>query len=190
MDTIVQSHLNKSKQDKFILIMSIPEILKKYNSSDLTARSRQLVNQDSLQFSIFGAVTPRISVPTLNAPYAGQGYKVSSHSRQPYDDVTVNFTIDNKFNNYWVINKWLNLLNDEKESHYNSGSSSLKLPPIDYQSTFTVYALDEFDVKTVKFTYTKAFPTSLSEIAYNYRIANDIESNFMFSFSQFFTDLV
>ena len=158
------------------------------------------VYENALQFSVFGSVIPEISVPEVTAGYSGQTYKLSSHSRPPYNNITVNFTVDNRFNNYWVIYKWLNILNNEKESFYNTDdpvtipTNYTKLPvdlqPSQYQTDLTIFGKDEFDVNVIKFTYTKAFPVLLNGIDYNYREAGEIESSFSFAFSQFFAELV
>lgn len=199
-DPITQSQLNKSRFDKFLLVINLPPILRGANNNQPNIRSNVLVSQDSLQFSVFGSVVPQISVPDLQAGYAGGTYKVSSNSRPAYDNVSVNFTIDNKFNNYWVIYKWLDVLANAKNIVYSANEilppqyDNTKLPgplqPQAYQTDFTIYAKDEFDQNVVKFTYTKAFPVALGNIDYNYREPGEIETSFTFAFSQFFAELV
>jgi len=201
-DPVIQSQFNKSRKDKFLLVIQLPEIMRSVISNDLSIRSDDFVNQDSIQFSVYGAVVPEISVPANISGYSGQSIKTSSLSRPPYPNITVNFTVDNRFNNYWVIYKWLNLLNDQKTSLYNSsnivpstqvsnnGNLNKALSPASYQTDFTLYGKDEFDQNIVQFTYTKAFPVSLGSIDYSYRNAEEIETTFEFAFSQFFVDLV
>lgn len=197
---IPQSQLNKSRFDKFILVLNLPPILRDSNTNNLNVRTKELIQKDSIQFSVYGSVIPTIQVPEVEAPYAGGTYKLSSNSRPPYDNITVDFTIDNKFNNYWVIYKWLDILSDDDGIIYNAtevtdtGRQTYKLnpklQPQAYQTNFTIYGKDEFDGNIVKFTYTKAFPVSLGSIKYNYRETGEIETNFTFAFSQFLTDLV
>ena len=100
-----QSILNKSRVDKFVLVFSLPPALRKIEKK--STRSSYNVSEDAFQFSVYGAVVPEIIVPTIQIPYGGSNLYQSSHARQPYPPVTVNFTIDNEFNNYWVIYKWL-----------------------------------------------------------------------------------
>jgi hypothetical protein len=197
---IPQSQLNKSRFDKFLLILNLPPILRNSNTNNLNLRTKELIQKDSIQFSVYGSVIPTIQVPEVEAPYAGGTYKLSSNSRPPYDNITVNFTIDNKFNNYWVIYKWLDILSDDAGVIYNAtevtdtGRETYKLnpklQPQAYQTDFTLYGKDEFDGNIVKFTYTKAFPISLGSINYNYREPGEIETSFTFAFSQFLTELV
>lgn len=199
-DPITQSQFNKNRKDKFLLVLDLPPLLKPINNTNPGVRSNVLINENSLQFSVYGSVLPTISVPEVEAPFAGGTYKLSSNSRPPYDNITVNFTVDNRFNNYWVIYKWLNLLSSSKNIVYSeedilpSQPNNIKLPlplqPRSYQTDLTIYGKDEFDNNVIKFTYTKAFPVSLQSIDYNYRDSDEIESSFTFAFSQFFAELV
>lgn len=200
---IQQSQLNKSRKDKFLLVFNLPPILRNNNTNDLSVRGQDIINQNSVQFSVYGSVVPQIQVPDIVAPYSGQSYKVSSNARPPYENISVNFTVDNQFNNYWVIYSWLNLLNDQQQSIYDaaqdvpdstiynsSGKLATPLQPQSYQTDITVYGKDEFDNNVIKFTYTKAFPVSLGNIDYNYREPGEMETTFEFAFSQFFASLI
>tara|TARA_E500000318_G_scaffold105207_1_gene111879 strand:+ start:411 stop:1025 length:615 start_codon:yes stop_codon:yes gene_type:complete len=204
MATINQSQLNKSRLDKFLLVLNLPPILKDISKQYLGARENTTVIENSLQFSVYGSVVPSIQVPEENLGYAGQSFKVSKHTRPAYENVSVNFTIDSEFNNYWVIYKWLDLLNDEKESHFNgkdifntpnvsskerNQNKTLTSPDL-YQTDITLYALDEFDKSKVKFVYTDAFPVNLGGIDFSYRNAGEIETTFEFAFSQLLVELV
>ena len=102
-DIAKQSVLNKSRLDKFLLSLSVPEGLKTYSSRVQRATgvsSYSKVIPNSLQYSVEGTVVPAINVPAIEQPYDRQVMKVSSHSRPAYEDVTVSFKIDNQFNNY------------------------------------------------------------------------------------------
>lgn len=190
-EELLQSQLNKSRKDKFLLVLNLPAALRNINSDILSQRQKNVIARDALQFSVYGSVVPTIEVPSEVATYGGQSYKVSSHTRPPYEDITVDFTIDNKFNNYWVIYKWLDLLNDDAKSYHDAKNiTNGEIAPLAYQADFTMYGLDEFDQPAIKFTYTRAFPISLGSIAYSYRTPDEVESQFTFSFSQFLTDLV
>lgn len=194
VDTVIQSQLNKSRKDKFLLVLTFPTALKQLVTSDLSSRSSQLFVKNSLQFSVFGSVVPTISVPSVVAGYSGQSYKVSSNNRESYEDIEVGFTIDNRFNNYYTIYRWLDILNDQKASFYNAAADTSNdaiqnkqnVAPEQYQADLTVHALDEFEQPVMNFTYTKAFPISLAGISYDYKDPEEITSSFKFSFSQFF----
>lgn len=190
----IQSPFNKSRKDKFILVLNVPDGLKEI--SQKINRGNSTIIPDALQFSVYGVVVPDIEVPAVNVKHAGQTLTVSSHSRDPYPPVTVNFTVDNRFNNYWVIYKWLNLLNDSKiniydkdnltqEAKYTANDLNLK-----YRATISLYALDEYDKRIVEFTYSNAFPTALGGINFNNRDSTEIETFFTFSYSQLFVSLI
>ena len=124
-----QSQLNKSRLDKFLLVLNLPPALKDISKKYLGDRQNNVIIDDSLQFSVYGAIVPQVQVPEISQGYAGQFYKVSSNNRPAYDNVTVNFTIDNEFNNYWLLYKWLDLLNDDSLSQFN-GKDIVNVPNI------------------------------------------------------------
>jgi len=204
MGTINQSQFNKSRLDKFLLVLNLPPILKDISNQYIGSRKNTSIIENSLQFSVYGTVVPQIQVPEESLYYAGQSMKLSTHTRPVYENVTVNFTIDNEFNNYWVIYKWLDLMNDEKISTFNSKDifdkpnispkekkNSKTLTPTDlYQADISLYAKDEFDKNKVKFVFTKAFPVNLGSIDFNYRASGEIETTLEFAFSQLLVELV
>lgn len=182
VNTLQQSVLNKSRVDKFKLVFQLPDALKKINKRD--DRGNNVVSQDSIQFSIFGSIVPRITVPALEIRYSGSTLYNTTHSKNSYPPVTVNFTIDNLYNNYWTIYSWLNLLHDQKTGLFDANDLIEEDVFKDYQTDISIFGLNEFEKEVVEFKYTKAFPTDLNEISYNYRNAEEIESGFTFVYSQ------
>ena len=89
VDKVTQSQLNKNRLDKFLLVINLPPVMRNINNQSLRVRSNDKVNENSVQFSVFGSVIPEISVPEVAAGYSGQTYKLSSHSRPPYNNITV-----------------------------------------------------------------------------------------------------
>ncbi len=188
----------------FLLVLNLPPLLKEINEQYIGNRKNTGIIENSLQFSVYGTVVPQIQVPEESLYYAGQSMKVSKHTRPVYENVTVNFTIDNEYNNYWVLYKWLDLMNDEKFSTFNGKgifdkpnvstkekTSPDTLTPTDlYQTDITLYAKDEFDKNKVKFLFTKAFPVNLGGINFNYRQSGEIETTLEFAFSQLLVELV
>jgi hypothetical protein len=187
-DNYQQSILNKSRVDKFKLVFQLPNALKKINNKFV--RNNDTINQDTVQFSIYGTVVPKITVPALEIRYSGSTLYNSSHSKNSYLPTTLNFTIDNQYNNYWVMYKWLNLLHDEKTGLFDEDDIITDDIFTDYQTDMTIYGLNEFDEERIKFTYTKAFPTDVGEITFNYRESKEIESSFTFVYSQLHIELL
>jgi len=190
---IQQSILNKNRKDKFLLVLNLPPILKTANDNTPGNRSINFLNLDSLQYSIYGTVVPETTIAEVDLPYSAQTAKFTSYTRAAYKSVTVNFTVDNQFNNWWVLWYWLNTINDSKESTYNFNqlaSPDKFVNTNNYQTNITVYGLDEYNNKKIQWDYIKAFITNLGEITYNYRDGEQIESSFTFAFNQLNTQLL
>jgi len=137
-----QSPFNKERQDKFLLVIPVPEVLK--DDVSKTVRSNEFVNPDSVQFSIYGSIIPPIDIPEIEVRYAGQNLHVTSHNRLTYPPIDVNFTIDNRFNNYWFIYKWLDKLQDDYKAYFDA-DNNLDIGEVverKYMADFTIYGLD------------------------------------------------
>ena len=203
-DTITQqSILNKSRKDKFLLVLNLPDALKKLNTFSTIDRANSNIVLDTLQYSVYGAVVPATNIEEISLPYAGQTLNLTSGKREKYEDITVNFTVDNGYNNWWVLWKWLNFINDAKTGTFDTENlaplptnsqdkvvytSTTNLQP--YQTLITVYGLDEYNNKKIQWSYNKAFITKLNGITYNYRDAEQMESSFTFAFSQLNAELL
>ena len=190
-NSMQQAMLNKSRADKFLLVFDVPPILKEFSKK--FNQTNSTIIPDSVQYSIFGTAVPEITVPAMENRYAGSTLYVSSHSKNPYPPVSVSFNVDNEYKNYWVIYQWLNLLHSEYEGRYNereintnAGDPTFK----DYQTDLTIYGKDEFNNNRIKFTYTKAFPTTVEGVEYNYQNPDEIKSGFTFVYSQLHTEVL
>ena len=161
---------------------------------------------DTLQYSVHGTVVPSTTVLSTSLAFAGQNLNLTTGKREPYSEITVNFTVDNSFNNWWVLWKWLNFINNAKTGTLDNEdlvkfasmstaantkflyTSTGNLQP--YQTGITVYGLDEYNNKKIQWNYSKAFITKLDGINYSYRDPELIESSFTFSFSQLVAELL
>lgn len=185
-----QSILNKSRSDKFVLTLVLPKCLRDKDKSIGSTRSEDFIKLDSLQFSVYGSVVPKNIVPQQDARYAGGNVYVSGHSRPSYEPVSVNFTIDNRFNNYWVINKWINLLRDEVTGIFVPEIEQKDVGVGLYSSDFILTAKDEFNKDVIQWIYKSAFPISLGEISFSDRDSKEIETSFEFVFRSIETILL
>ncbi len=183
---IQQAVLNKSRKDKFVFVLTLPDAMKDMTYTMPENRQDDRIIPNTLQFSVYGAVLPQVKVDAGHIRYSGQAVQFSSHSRPQYSNPIVNFTVDNEFNNYWVIWKWLDILNDDRDAVFHAkkrvdaNESMFK----EYQGTATMYALDEYNNKKIRFDYQGLVPVSLGQIDYNYRTPDEIETTFEFSFSK------
>ncbi len=180
----LQSVLNRAAHDKFILVLDIPKGLKKL------ALENDMYSIDPLQLSVYGTVVPPIAVPAIPMPYAGQTVHISSHTRPPYEPLTVNFIIDNKFHSYWILWQWLQLLNSARDSIY-TGTQIDQNSMLEYQTNMTIFGMQEYNKKSIEFTYTSCFITNLGGIEYNYQSGESvINSSATFYFSQLYMNLI
>ena len=179
---IFQSPFNKQRKDKFLLVLTIPDILKDKVVS--VVRRNSSVNFDTLQFSIFGAIAPPISIPPVSIPYGGQTLKVTSYTRPEFPHLKVDFTVDNQFNNYWVLFKWLEIFNNTFTGIFDPNNPNIDANTAEYMTNISIFSLDEYNKKTARFDYIRAFPVSLDGITYNDRISDEMDCGFEFAYHQ------
>lgn len=189
-EDIKQSFVNQAARDKFKLVFDIPPILKEIQSKYV--RGNETILPDTVQFTIYGTAVPEVTVPGVEVNYAGSTLYVSSHAKNPYPPIEVKFAVDSQYNNYWCIYQWLNLLHDEKRGTYNTRNIQVDGNFLDYQTNLTIFGLDEYGNERIKWTYTKAFPTSVKGIEYDHQADGDvrIDSGFTFVYSQIHTEMV
>jgi hypothetical protein len=189
-----QTILNRSRNDKFLFVMDLPKNLKK--TSDLVMQDSYSANK--IQFTTFGSPVPNIKIPEKAIPFGGQVYNTSSFSRPAYEALSLKFLIDNGYQNYWILWKWLNLFNDNQNSTSDVAAAAvvtqkeliLKNPMSDYMATFSVFGLDEFNNKVIEFKYENAFITSLSPIDFSFQSGSEIICTATFIFSRLSVDLL
>lgn len=173
-----QSHTNVARKDRFQLILDIPCLLKPLLKKE--NRFCHGGSLDRLQFSVWGYVVPEVTVPVQEYSYGGEVFNYSSNSRPSYGAVNVNFTVDNKFDNYFILWKWLELQKN------NENPCVTSMP--DYMTTITVLAYDEYpDLQgnpVAQWNFTNAFISTLGSIESTSRDGSELESTFSFNFSQ------
>jgi hypothetical protein len=113
-ERIQQTVLNKQRQDKFILVLDTPPVLKQYETN--IAREKSLLNRDKMQFSIIAVNLPTHNIPAVAVPFMGQTTHHTSQTREEYPPVKVQFTVDNNFDNYYFIWKWMYIMNNPRTS--------------------------------------------------------------------------
>ena len=192
---VQQTHLNKLRKDKFTLLLTLPNILKGIETR--TVREDKYINLDSLQFSVYNVNIPRITVPEKQLHFGQQNYNISSYDRPAYSPITVNFEVDNEFKNYWVLWKWLQLLNDPTNATFAGKNIFPNGPPdeipeilYNYVTTLSVLSKDEYNNDVAKFLFKYAFITELGEMEYNYRDPSQLSCQFTFVFNQMDMELL
>ena len=81
-------------------------------------------------------------------------------------------------------------MHDQTEGRYNAREINVDKNFNDYQTNLTIYGKDEFNNNRIKFTYTKAFPTTIDGITYDYQSGEEITSGFTFVYSQLHTEVL
>lgn len=178
VNPVLSSPLNISSKDKFVLILNLPKVIRERYSNDPE------LSIETIQISIFGSVVPDITSPPIDVRWGGQSTKFSSYSRPEYPPLTVNFIVDNNFNNYYLLWLWLSILNDPRNSYYGGTDKSPLSNETEYQTTFSVIGLDEYNESTIVFTFHNAFLTSLASINYSYKDSETLECAATFHFGQ------
>lgn len=187
-----QSNLNVARKDKFKIVIDVPQMLKPFLQKE--DRYCNGGNLDRLQFSIWGYVVPDVVANVLDVPYSGQTMKFSGLSRPPWPDVTVNFTVDNRYDNYFILWKWIDIQNDEETSTFDGKNLSpcSKAHLRDYSTIFSVFSIDEYDKPVARWNYFGAFPNKIAGLNAEYRNTdpNELESSFTFVYSKMNMQLI
>lgn len=182
-DTITQSILNRQRSNKFILILDLPDKLKKNDKYELK----------NIQFTIIGGnFIPDIRVNSSSLPYAGQFMQVPNFTRIEYGPVQIKFKLDNEWKNYLTIYHWINLFNhyktgvfDENNELSLSDKISVAKSYKEYTHDISILILDEYNNPVIKFTYTNAYPTDLTGFEPTYKNGEEIECSASFRYNQF-----
>lgn len=212
-----QSLLNKGVADKFQLILSVPAILKEFISEG--ERDKTKASFNSILFSSKNVSVPPQGIKKKDLGFAGQKMPISSFTRDAQQEVQVEFTVDNKFNNYNYLWMWLESINGSKDAmprdDYFSpdprmltettkmGDAVEDEPTLikirrfaynhrffDYQCMIVLNILGEYEEPVAKFTYTNAFITELGELKLDYSSSDAIGCSFKFAFGQQYFDLL
>jgi len=212
-----QSLLNKGVSDKFQLILSVPDILKDFISEGKRESTKASFN--SILFSSKNVSVPPQSIKKKDLGFAGQKMPISSFARDAQPEVQVEFTVDNKFNNYNYLWTWLESINGCKDAMPRDdyflpdprkltetrkiGDAMSDEPSLvkirkfaynhaffDYQCSIVLNVLGEYEEPVAKFTYTNAFITELGELKLDYSSSDAIGCSFKFAFGQQYFDLL
>ena len=176
-----QSVLNVSRKDKFLLVMDVPLALK-----PLLQKENRIChggNLERLRFSVWGSIIPDIAINKLEVNYGGQTMKFSGNSRPTYPPIVCNFTVDNNYDNYYILWKWLDIQNGALD-----GISENRIRT--YSTNISIFPLSEYNRPVAEFIYYDAFITGIGGVNISTRDAGETESTFTFDFSQLNMKLV
>lgn len=210
METFEQSHLNKTLQDKFRIVITTPKVLRPLNSH--STRSNSTVDVDTFQISNIGVNIPPSMIKATQLPFRGQTPQLTSWGRDALSNIKINYKIDNRFNNYFYLWKWHSMINNplsglpsesltddsiDVKENVKMGDIKVDYKKVvtsknysDYLTNITIFGKDEYNVDVVKFDYINCLPVSVGDFSYNFQQTGQIESNFEFVCSQFNVTLI
>lgn len=213
---MAQTIINKSSQDKFLVILDVPKML--YDNQSKNIRNQDFVNRNKWQFSVSKITIPEVAIPSIDIPFYGQTIQVTSQTRTKYSPLQITYSIDNNYDNYHLLISWFNKINDSlksgvcpeidiKKNQYinymknnapksdtpsNFAYQQINHVPVflDYMTTITVFATREYDEKIFKWTFTHCFPTNVGGIDFDYTSTQPISSQATFAIGQMQTELL
>lgn len=168
------SEFNRFVDDSFLTILNLPKCIKKFTKE--ICGDRKIVGVDQLQLTIKNFNVPPINVPTHSTKFAGATRFESSKSLTEFENITIQFKLDNNLHNYNILYKWLQMLVEP-----SSGAMS-NIPKSDYETTFSVILLDEYEKPIGLYTFSGVFPVSIGGITLDYSTAEAVFIDFTFSF--------
>jgi hypothetical protein len=190
-----QTILNRSRLDKFTLVLDLPIAMRKKTDNLLQSPYKP----DKIQFTVFGSPVPKVEVKSIDLAYSGQHMNITSGTRSDYGPLSLKFLVDNGYQNYWILWNWLNLFNNNEFS--NSEINQPLDPPWDrfyltqnpfseYVTDFVLYSMDEYNNKLVEFKYSNSFITSLGEINFSHQDEGIITCSANFAYNQLQVNLL
>ena len=178
-----ESDLNTARSNKFILVIDLPKCFRGLNGTPNIGGCSYFKTQ-KLLMNVYGKAIPEIEIASNEIPAFGHVMKASSLGRKAYRPVTIKFIIDSKYENYYVIYKWMDIMNNTMDGGFDKEKlldRSGKLG--DYSTTFSLYLLNEYNKPVVRWDYVGAFPTGLGSINLDKRDPSEIDCDFTFEFS-------
>lgn len=184
---VIQSPLNKTHEDKFLFIMNLPDCLKNVQTSYIKDLQQAGIGKKAISWSLTNAQIPRNSIKAESMSYAGGHHYVSSHTKTPYDPLTIEFKIDNKYANYFTMYEWMNLIYHEKEGYYDASNIAKGVyGSQSYATSLSIVGTDEYDKPVIQWSFTHAFPTEIPSIKLDYQNTGQITCQCQFVFSQMY----
>ena len=208
-----QSFLNKGRKDKFILVIPPPPILADVATklglenlqmsvygSPIPAIRMPPVTVDYKGQQLKTTSQTRESYGSLDVKFAVDNEFKNYWFLWKWLDVMNNVEdsgMDEYFNNHKIYNKEIPFNYRDKPTTPNKidiqesiNKRNQDFPYFDYMTDLTLFGLDEYNNKKIKFTYKKAFISTLGGLEYNYRDPDELDISVSFDFSQLYSELV
>ena len=145
---MAQINLNKSSGANYELIFPVLPITKGIRDTEI------------LTLNIHGTVIPAISLGTEEGNWQG-GVVPRAVSSLTYEPWYVNFTVDSNWCNWWMLYKWITLI-DDGNTHYG-------MPTTDYFADATLNIYDNSNNRVMGIKIVNIYPTNLNEVTMSQR---------------------
>ena len=185
-DVTLQSPLNRALTDKFYFLMKLPSALENLREKYVQNIKEKGIKKESIGWALTKVSTPEINIKAQSIPYAGGNHYISSHVKDPYSPLTIDFKVDNRYANYSTIYEWVNYIYDEKYGHFDAHNLSPISGTDTYATTISIVALDEYENDVIMWTFKNAFPTRISSLSLDYSSTDEISCSVDFVFSQMY----
>lgn len=161
----VDTNLDKSSPKNFKLILPIiPEI-------------ETIKDVKELSINIHSTILPSMSLAENEAHW--QGTKAFHNtSKLEFGDFNVDFIVDSKLLNWYILYKWLTYINNNKDK--------MAEIPQNYMIDSSLLISNNFNIPIMKVIFHYFYITTLNDVIFSYRDGDAIlESSAIFRFSYF-----
>jgi len=150
---MAQINLNKSSAANYELIFPILPITEKISDTDI------------LTLNIHGTVVPSIALGTEEHQWQGSMYPAAI-SGITYEPWYVNFAVDSNWCNWYMIWKWMTMI-DDGNTHYGRSTK-------DYFVDATMNVYDNANNRVMGVKIVNIYPTNLNEVTLSQRDGQEI----------------
>lgn len=188
MTQLKQAIYNNAREDKFTMVVTIPDALRQVISTEV---GPNFINKSAFEYTAWGTAVPQIEIKSSKVRYSGQSTKLSGHTRPEWPLLDVEFNIDNQYRNYWFLYYWINFQNHDAESLYDFGKllPNDNLTKVRYTGTIDIFLKDEYNKNIMGCKYVAAFPVKLSSLNTNQQKGGILTAKVTFEYSQFIPQL-
>lgn len=160
-----KTNLNKATNQNFQLIF--PKI-----PTEATIRGSEI-----LTLNIHGTVVPSMTLGTVENSWQGGQYPMAI-APITYEPWYTNFEVDSDFDNWHKLYKWINYINNNKDTYDRN--------PGNYWVDATLHLVDNFDKPVLNVGIYNIFPTMLGEISLSYREGEtNVQSSVSFAYTRY-----
>lgn len=136
-----------------------------------------IADTQELVINIFGTIIPGLSLDMIEHFWAGGKFHADS-GLITFDPWTVEFVVDENFNNWQILFRWLTYINNNKDRRG-------RIPP-EYTIDATLRVVDNFQQEILRIFFTNLWINLLGEVRFSTREGeNNLESQAQFVYDRY-----